>query len=830
MFAAKRVTPFGSNNLLFSDIGAQYLPFLSAFRHAILTHNFHLFSFQIALGDNITPLLGYYLLSPFNLIVLLFPKAMLPTAMSVIIILKIASIGLAMSIFLRRVYHTIDYTIVWFSTAFSLCGFVAMNFFTLMWLDALILLPLVALGIHRLYNVHKFDLYIVTLLLSIITNYYLGYMTCLFSVLYFFYLIFKNSEAKLLPTLKTAAIKIRDFFFASIITGGLSAILLVPTFQAMLTTGKGAFKLSSFLPLPTFGFGAFTQFEVASGNYLDRIFHYPSLYVGLLMLLLLVTYYYTEEIPQHYKNMSVWLLGILFLGMWLRSFNTVWHMMQQPAGFPFRNVYFFSFVCIILAFEAWQTHPGKVLNDLQKLAVIATTIGLLLLGRLGFFLDAALVGHKYEAFIKGLIPPFEFFAISCLIVLLEAIFLFAKRQTIFSLGVISLILIAELSGNFFKAMYGIPFGSQPRFSRDLKIEQRQIDRITQTDHSFYRIDNHSTIIADSVGSRYNSYNDSLLFNYNDLTSYSSTLDNQTRVMLRDLGLFSKNERRISSQGISPLVETLAATKYTNHPHRNQPSLKSSYVGIGFAIPKAAAEFKLSPFDIEYNQQTLLNLMGAPTNTIHPVSELTHDVDPDSQFPKLVHHTLKFKAPATGRLYGSGNRIIYESFKVNGISRRPRFQFEHERFLINLGTHKRGDSISVDFLAEPTLSNQGSDFFAYDATHYHQFIKTLKAHKFRLDPDSTATRLHGTVTGSRKNRLLFMSVPNQTGWSAQVNDRSVPIRAVADHFMGIPLKPGKNHVNLTYHVPGFFAGELISAVSFGLLVLFGWRMRHFRKTK
>lgn len=823
VFASKKITPFGSHNLLFSDMGAQYLPFLSAFRHQLLTHGVHLFSFGLSLGDNVTPLIAYYLLSPFNLLVLLFPQNLLPTTISVIIIFKIASIGLTTSIFLRRVYQSTSYSIVWFSTAFSLCGFVAMNFYTIMWLDALILLPLVALGIHRLIDKNRFDLYIVTLLLSIVTNYYLGYMTCLFSVLYFCYLIFKNSEVRFTATLKQSLTKIRDFFSASLLTGGVSAILLIPTFKAMLATGKGTFDAASFNLLPTFGLGALSQLEPASSNYLIRIFHYPSFYVGILVFLLLITYYYTEEIPQHYKNMSAGLLGILFLSMWVRVLNTGWHMLQQPAGFPFRNVFYFSFVCVFLAFEAWQTHPGKVLNDMQKLAVIGTAIGIIVLGKIGFFIDAKIVGPDFSSTITRLAPPIHLTLLTCLLIIIEATFLFLKRQTYTTLTIITLISFAEIGGNFFKSMYGMAFGNQQLYSKYFQIEYTQLDKLTDKDQSFYRLNNQSSLVDAAMGTKYNNYNDSLLFNYFGVSSYSSTLDNQTRDMLHRLGLFSKNVRRISSQGISPLVDTLLAMKYTNYPNQPSPMRNPNYAGIGFSTPENLATVNLST-NIYQNQLRLLKQLNAPAQTILPPTILSEQVTRSQENPTNYLHTLRLKVATTGPLFGYSSHVIYPSLRINGINQPPRIHATGHRYLMKFGSHRKNELVTISFASKHQHLSHNTQFFSYDEKKYATFIRSLRIRQFKLDSVSTPTHISGMATGTTKNKILFLSIPKETGWSAKVNGKSVQIKSVASHLMGIPLKQGNNAVNLTYTVPGFKAGAIISTISLLGLCLFTWQVR------
>ena len=65
----------------------------------------------------------------------------------------------------------------------------------IMWLDCILLFPLIVYGLERLVREQKGMLYCVTLGLSILSNYYISIMTCLFLVLYFIaLLIWKNRD------------------------------------------------------------------------------------------------------------------------------------------------------------------------------------------------------------------------------------------------------------------------------------------------------------------------------------------------------------------------------------------------------------------------------------------------------------------------------------------------------------------------------------------------------------------------------------------------------------------------------------------------------------
>ena len=58
-----------------------------------------------------------------------------------------------------------------------------------MWLDCIFLFPLIALGLEKLVSEGKFKLYVISLGLCILSNYYISIMVCIFLVLYFLLLL-----------------------------------------------------------------------------------------------------------------------------------------------------------------------------------------------------------------------------------------------------------------------------------------------------------------------------------------------------------------------------------------------------------------------------------------------------------------------------------------------------------------------------------------------------------------------------------------------------------------------------------------------------------------
>ena len=150
-----QLAPFGDNNLLVSDLGTQYMPFLSFLKRSFHEGLTSVYSFSNEIGESVIPLAAYYLLSPFNLLVFLFSYEQLPIAVLWIITLKIALMGTSMFYYLKQTYQTSSWGTLLFSTAYSLCGFVTVYSQNFMWLDALILFPLVVLGIQHLWDEKK---------------------------------------------------------------------------------------------------------------------------------------------------------------------------------------------------------------------------------------------------------------------------------------------------------------------------------------------------------------------------------------------------------------------------------------------------------------------------------------------------------------------------------------------------------------------------------------------------------------------------------------------------------------------------------------------------
>ena len=183
LFIIRGIYPFGDRSFLFSDMYHQYMPFLSEFVHKIKAGEGLSYSYNVGIGSNFLALYVYYVASPFNWLVFLLPESLIMEFMSYLVILRIGLMGLTFSIYLRKTFGKADPAVILFSTCYALSGYLAAYNWNVMWLDCLILLPLILLGAERLAREGRWIMYTVTLGLCILTNYYISIMICIFLVL-----------------------------------------------------------------------------------------------------------------------------------------------------------------------------------------------------------------------------------------------------------------------------------------------------------------------------------------------------------------------------------------------------------------------------------------------------------------------------------------------------------------------------------------------------------------------------------------------------------------------------------------------------------------------
>ncbi|MCM1228286.1 MAG: YfhO family protein [Clostridium sp.] len=71
----------------------------------------------------------------------------------------------------------------------------------------------------------------------------------------------------------------------------------------------------------------------------------------------------------------------------------------------------------------------------------------------------------------------------------------------------------------------------------------------------------------------------------------------------------------------------------------------------------------------------------------------------------------------------------------------------------------------------------------------------------------------------KPKLVFFSVPYESGWRAYVNGKSADIEEVSYGFMAVKAQEGENEIEFRYETPGLKTGAMLSLLGIALLLLY-----------
>ena len=211
---------------------------------------------------------------------------------TIVLILKVGSCGISMFYSLTEEEGTSSAVI--FSTAYALSAFVIAYWTNIMWLDVVIFLLLMVLGIRRLVDGRGWYLYTFILVLGIITNFYMGYMLCIFSVIYFVcYFLFISGRRKIIKAILL-------YVMSSLLAGMLSMWVLLPTISA-IRGGKADAGIEDLLQCAKQFVRQLSIHEIIVANFCGVIPEnqitggLPLIYTGIFVILVIVWWFLGNE-------------------------------------------------------------------------------------------------------------------------------------------------------------------------------------------------------------------------------------------------------------------------------------------------------------------------------------------------------------------------------------------------------------------------------------------------------------------------------------------------------------------------------------------------------
>lgn len=791
IYMVRDIYPFGDNCFLRSDMYHQYAPFLKEFYDKLKDGGSPLFSWNIGMGTNFFGLYAYYLASPLNWIIALVSPTHIIEIMSVFIILKTGLASLSASFYLSRHFHTRHVSIAAFSIFYALSSYMAAFNWNVMWLDCIVLLPLIILGLERLVKENKCILYCVTLALCIISNYYISIMVCIFSLLYFLITVF---SADLERTAKYYAGRIAHFVFYSLIAGGLAAFLLIPVYYALQLTASS----DSVFPAELSRY--FSIFEMLSRGLMNvdpAIFsaHEPNIYSSVLVFLLFPLYLFNKKIKPREKVGKLVLISIFLLSFNLNIPNYIWHGFHFPNSLPCRESFIFIFLILTMSYEAFtgiRRYTSK-----QIYGCFAGVIILFLL------FDQFMVDEDY---------PFTIVYLSIIFVSLYLLIIRLMRSNRFHndfvLYLFFIVVICEVCINTNDTAIGTT--SRTYYVNDNADIEEVLNTVEQEDSSFYRVEKMER----------RTKNDAAWHDYKGVSIFSSTANAGVTDFLGSLG-FEQSMNAYAFYGNTPFTASLLSVKYVlsnnliednsltglSTSSNNIYLYENKYtLPLGFMVDKNLEENlnteNSNPFEVQnsfvqeasgYTDMfTLLNVSNSGSFARISVSSTSH--------------VYVYISSSTESI----NVDIDNSIGIN-VSSKTYSELKHQ-YIVDLGNVESGSVISI------TPQDDSSSLSLYAASFNEEIfkdaVKILGSNPLTISSYSD-TSIKGSVTADADG-LLFTSIPYDKGFSVYVDGVKTQTRSFKNAFVSVPVSQGTHTIEIKYSPQGLLAGSIISITCLILL--------------
>lgn len=743
---------------------------------------------------------------------------------------------LFLNYFVSRNYHKTFINkrlfLVVLATSYALSAYPMGYLLNIMWLDGVYTLPLIILGIEKIIDNKQPYIYVIALSYGLLTNYYIGYMLCIFSGIY---AIYRFTE-KWLEKKKISLKQMLKYIIGSFVSVGLSAVVLIPS---LLSLGGVKSTQYKFTITPSYPLSHFV-IQLLNGtlkyNTNDYSIAGPMVYTGLLVLVVMFFYFINESVPFRFRLLDLGLLLVMVTGSYISGFDKIWHGFNAPEGVPNRYAFIFSFLFLYLA--------AKNFKHIERVTTFKTLIAAIV-----FIILICLLYIKHSS-----IMPLKLvlYNICMLLLLIYAYFVMNKSKGFLKylfllLGIID-IGIATVRAQTFP----IPATKNTSF----------VSYYNQTSKVIDKINDKQNIRIGTTFSR--SDNDPMLLNYNGLSHYSSSQPMKDLEYLSSLGyyqIYSWAHWINYNSGSTVAADSLLGIRYIvnnstssmnsilNSTHLSMTSYaqRGNFAGLifkykykGFSVYENRNAFKIafgannikSGNQIKYNsdQNEFMNLNSIFHNwTLQDIYKSI----PYSVSGIVKDRVYKLKPQQGGILYmqipssgkqqptlNANNQGIF-SIKVNdkniGYSGN-----EGENGIVKLGKFVSGASVNVT-----VHKNLNSTAFN-EPIFYVENDKLVKKIANERNKQHLITRLNNkviTTKGNSSDKYIVYSIPYDNAWHATINGSKVKVERGFGNLISIPVNKGKVDIVLKYIPKGLRVGIFLSSAS--LIVLCFWSILNLR---
>ncbi len=827
-FKVNGLYPFTSKTIAWCDMEQQVIPLLLQFKDVLAGKEGFFFSFKNAGGMNFFGVFFFFLASPFSFLVAFVDKADMTSFCNVLVMLKMSVCALTASLYFRYKNPDAPLLNVALSVLYAYSGYTMLYYQNMMWLDVAYIFPLLLWGLERLQQ-GKRALFIAALSVSMVFNYYLGYMIVVFLLLYALVWCILSKDKKFAVS----------FVLSCALAALVTAVVWLPSFWQYLSSGRTSSILSGLRAS-----SVLTHYQTAL----------PTVFSVLFLFPFALTQKETDD-----QRLRLILLIATLVPVVFEPINKMWQT-GNYMSFPTRYAFMTVFLCLSLAFDGVSKRQTeeKTEGDLWakcKKAVPRYALSILFVGITVWYYAFSRayteknveIMDQYSHSLWGNTQSFEallgLYAIALLIgAAAFALWRFRLFKPVFLWLSVGVMVLSELYVS--PAVYMIPPSHEVDWYQQVVELADKIE-----DDGFYRVKTDREYSG-------RDFDVNLLggLGYNALGHYTSLTKQDYMKAIKSFG-YTSYWMEVGNSGGTVITDALLSVKYQIS---TQSTADDLYRGTAFNIAQTAGALPLGIvakrdiISLEKERETLTragmqaalyeDFFGDDGVTTYElkdgkVNNLTVEEREGKYLltPTAAGAYITFTVPVekASTLYFSAfdestnalTQAINEKFSVQTSGYYlGSYPTQKRNGMLDLGDHTETATVRVG-VKEPVLVKEMS-------------VTAVEKEKFLSDVQRVQslnlTEGKGKIGGRyevNERKTVFLSVPYDDGWTLKIDGKRAELYKVYGGFTAFYLEAGEGEIELVFSPKGFRAGLAITLVG-GLLALAGiaaWIWRRWRLT-
>lgn len=840
-FLVMGIYPAGENQIAVIDMYHQYVPFLGELQSKLQSGGSLFYTWNGAGGSNFWNLLAYYGASPLNLILVLFPKKFLMEGVTLILLLKIGLAGSTMAVYLRAIVwekdkRSADISLVGFATLYALCSYVMAYYWCIMWMDAVALLPLCILGLHKILDGRSGVFYTVCLALVVFINYYMAIMVCIFILFYYPVLYFIKVQGESAGHFFKTTGRAVGYSLLGVL---MSAVMLLPTWMSMQST----YYISADMPEKTELYNDLLDIlnQMLPNAELTYREGLPNLYCGMFVVILLVFYWISRTIPLREKLLNGAFLVFLIFSLNINKLDFIWHGFHFPNQLPYRYTFMICFLLIAMAYQVFQRVDEIRVNHLW----------ILLAAGGGYYLLAQKILTEH---IKDL-DLFVYSGLAWLALYVAILLLYKKGRLPKNLLLILtvILLTCEMASNTCTSIDQVGTTQRSNYYANEADIAKLVKKTEGTDGRFGRTEMNDNYILNCPA----------MYHYKGISQFSSSLNANATALMEHIGVEgAPDKNRFNYNQTDPVTNAMLNIRYLigkNLPiddsdfkqiakSGNSRLYESIYpLSIGYMTADTIRTWNYeqeNPFMVldDYVRAVTQNKYTSVFTEIEPVDVSAANIELSSTGDGMWDSTLKnetkksktiltYQAQQTGKQYLFIEADDADAITVSQEKKDDKIEIRNDcGSIVNLGEMDSGTEFTVTIeYKEGKGGSVVSHVCTMDEAVWQDAYKMLSASMLDVT-DYGDSCLKGTID-VQENGVFVTSVPYEAGWKLKIDGHTREINElIGGAWISTSLSAGEHQIELSFRPPGLIAGLLITLASIGLLIAAEWwrRRRMLRK--